>query len=459
MSNKTNKKMKRNIKRNIERNTDRNTERNTERNIDSNIDSNKDSNIDSIIDRNVNRKISRNINIDYLYCFLKNFDISSSIWVLYMVFKGMSLWQIGIVEGVYHLTSLLFEVPTGALADLLGRKKVILVGRICSALSSLLCLFGHSMWHFAIAFAISAIGQNLNSGSEEALVYDSMKQSGQENKYLKVNSRLNVIIEIAQGIATVLGGVIAEYSFAWCYIISVVIALIALLPALLFVEPDIMREPKEDSLKNTVVRTSKKKIPVVSIVREHFKISFAIIRSDSGLRRILLYYPMVFTFHTIVFFYGQEFFSTLGMNKIEISMIMLFASIISILGAISSEKFLFLFGHNAKYVASTLMGIGIIVLSRYSLIVSILAFAIINYANAVLYPIQSLAVNELIPSKQRATIISVNSMMFSILMVVLFPICGFIADKRDLHFVFLVLGILQLVIMLGINRNRRKASY
>ncbi|MHB8127887.1 MAG: MFS transporter [Mobilitalea sp.] len=414
-------------------------------------------NINSNIDSKINSNISRNIKTDYIYCFFKNFDISNSIWVLYLVYKGMSLWQIGIVEGIYHLTSFLFEVPTGALADLLGRKKAILVGRICSALSSILCLFGHNMWHFALAFAISAIGQNLNSGSEEALVYDSMKQSGQENRYIKVNSRLNVIIEIAQGTATVLGGVIAEYSFAWCYIISVIIALIALVPAVLFTEPDINGESKKDDLENSIVRIQlKNKINVISVLKEHFRISITIIRSDTKLRNILLYYPMVFTFHTIVFFYGQEFFSSLGLNKIEISMIMLLASGISLLGAITSERFLLFFDHKAKYVASTIMGIGIIVMSRHNLIVSVIAFAIINYANAVLYPIQSQAINELIPSKQRATIISVNSMIFSILMFVLFPLCGFIADKSDLHFVFLGLGILQLLIMLSINRKNRK---
>ncbi len=405
----------------------------------------------------MNKKVNRNIRIDYIYCFFKNFDISSSIWVLYMVFKGMSLWQIGIVEGIYHLTSFIFEVPTGAMADLLGRKKVILVGRICSAVSSILCLFGHNMLHFAVAFAISAIGQNLNSGSEEALVYDSMKQIGQENKYLKVNSRLNVIIEIAQGTATVIGGIIAEYSFALCYIISVVVAIIALVPAVLFVEPDIKGDSSKDNVeKSKDIISLKNKLNVFAIVKDHFRISIEIIRCDSKLRKILLYYPMVFTFHTIVFFYGQEFFSSLGMNKIEISMIMLFASVVSLMGAITSEIFLSIFGDRAKYVASTLMGIGIIVMSRHNLIISVITFAIINYANAVLYPIQSQAVNELIPSKQRATIISVNSMMFSIFMFVLFPICGFIADKNDLHFVFMILGVFQLLIMLGINRKEVK---
>ena len=49
--------------------------------------------------------IKRNVKIDYVYSFMKNFDISSAIWVLYMVHKGLPLWQIGIVEGIFHLTS------------------------------------------------------------------------------------------------------------------------------------------------------------------------------------------------------------------------------------------------------------------------------------------------------------------------------------------------------------------
>lgn len=407
----------------------------------------------------MNQKLMRNIRIDYVYCFLKNFDISSSIWVLYMVYKGLSLWQIGIVEGIFHLTSFLFELPTGAMADLFGRKKVIMAGRICSALSSILCLFGNSMWHFAFAFAISAIGYNLNSGSEEALIYDSMKLSGRESKYLKVNSRLNVIIEIARGMAIVIGGIIAEYSYSMSYIISVIIAILAMAPAILFVEPVLKIEELsgKDSINDS--RNLLSFIRGKNITRDiknHFKISAEIIRSDPKLRKILLYYPMVFTFYTIVFFYGQEYFSLLGMNKIEISIIMLLASVMSCIGAISSEKFLGKFGKQGKYIASSLIGTGIIVMSSNILIVSVIAFAIISYANAVLYPIQSQSINELIPSKHRATIISVDSMIFSMMMIVLFPICGLVADYRDLPAVFLILGILQLLIMVVINRKSKK---
>ena len=69
-------------------------------------------------------------------------------------------------------------------------------------------LFCNSFLGFAIAFVISAISYNLNSGSEEALVYDSLKVIGEEEKYLKINGNLNFIIEVAQGIAVLVGGIL-----------------------------------------------------------------------------------------------------------------------------------------------------------------------------------------------------------------------------------------------------------
>ncbi|MFR1370855.1 MAG: hypothetical protein ACLSA0_11935 [Eisenbergiella massiliensis] len=55
--------------------------------------------------------IYRNIPLDYIFTFLKNLDMSTSVWVLYLAFKGMNLWQIGILEGVYHITSMICEIP------------------------------------------------------------------------------------------------------------------------------------------------------------------------------------------------------------------------------------------------------------------------------------------------------------------------------------------------------------
>lgn len=70
-----------------------------------------------------------------------------------------------------------------------------------------------------------------------------------------------------------------------------------------------------------------------------------------------------------------------------------------------------------------------------------------NFSNSVLYPIQSTSLNELIPSEQRATIISISSMIFSLSMIIFFPLCGFIADMLNLHITFTILGIIQIILI------------
>jgi len=69
------------------------------------------------------KKLKRNIPLDYISIFIERLNMQSLIWVLYLAYCGMNLGQIGILEGIYHVTSMIFEIPSGAIADLLGRKK------------------------------------------------------------------------------------------------------------------------------------------------------------------------------------------------------------------------------------------------------------------------------------------------------------------------------------------------
>ena len=87
------------------------------------------------------KKLKRNIGLDYISVFIQNMNMQSSIWVLYLAYCGMNLGQIGILEGVYHITSMVFEIPSGAMADLLGRKKSMVISRILVAVSCLLCFY------------------------------------------------------------------------------------------------------------------------------------------------------------------------------------------------------------------------------------------------------------------------------------------------------------------------------
>lgn len=391
-------------------------------------------------EKNLNRKskrvsLGRNIACEYFYAFINNLNMSSSIWVLYLAYCGMNLTQIGLLEGIYHITSFIFEIPSGAIADLLGRKKTVIVGRICLAISSVLMICQQSFMGFALSFLIQALGNNFNSGAEEALVYDTMKALGREAEYMKINGRINTLVEVSQAIATVVGGILAEYSYFLCYSVCVLIAVVSILPALLMIEPKLKREKEE-------------KASVWQQVRNHFATCFHIMMTEKRFVKLIVFYEIVFCGYCVLFFYSQQYFYELGLNKIQISIIMLFAGICSCIGALCSE-WLYRKLHNKIIILSVLgITIGIIGFGPKHLVLAIICIMAASLCNAVLYPVRSNSMNELIPSEQRATLISVDSVMFSVFMLLCFPIAGVLADIAGLAAAFLGIGVVITMVSL-----------
>lgn len=385
-------------------------------------------------------KVRRNIKLEYIMRFVEYFSVTEAIWVLYLAYKGLSFAEIGILEGIFHITSLLSEVPSGAMADLLGRKKTIILGRICSMLSAGLMLAATQEWNFAIAFIFSAWGYNLLSGSEEALVYDSFLYLGEEKNYYKVNSRLEVIIEIAQGISTFIGGILAEQSFAYCYIGELIIVAISIVPCFMMEEPVLEERKKQERVT----------------WKEHFVTSFRVLKDSPQVTKILLFFSLAFTFYTSVYFYSQQYFLEHGLNKVQISTIMLAAGGISCLGAIFSERFVKWLEERTKYIAAGFVGIGITGMFLGNVLVAVSCFMEMSFFNALLYPLQSASLNKLTPSGQRATIISVGSMVTSVFMILLFPAMGWIADQSNLEWTFLLTGNIEIIVLisLGILKKR-----
>ena len=372
-------------------------------------------------------RLKRNIGLDYISTFITNLNMQSSIWVLYLAYCGLSLVEIGLLEGIYHATTILCEVPSGAAADLLGRKRSMILSRICIAVSCMIMLFSRSFGLFALSFIVQALGNNFNSGSEEALVYDSMKYIGQEEQYMRVCGRLNVILEISQGIATVAGGILAEYSYFWCYGACVDIAVLSLTAVIFLTEA-----PREQQRMEQAT--------VGGLIASHFRESFRILRSDIRILRIIVYYSVVFAAWTLLFFYSQQYYFERGYNKIQISLILLVVSAASCLGAVMSEKVYHRFRKKIVIIGTIVIAAAFLCYGFGKIVVSVIAFSAAGFFNSALYPVQSDSLNQLIPSEQRATLISVSSLFFSVAMIIMFPLAGAMADHMGLTAVFGYIG-------------------
>ena len=374
-------------------------------------------------------KIRKNIKNEYIYKFFSAFDITSAIWVLYLGYKGMSLVEIGLLEGIFHVTGFLSEIPTGALADLFGRRRIMIIGRLTSLISAIIMLFSNSFLGFAIGFILSAWGHNLNSGSEEALVYDTLKVLKREDEYLKINGRINLIIEISQGLAVFIGGLLSQISFSISYITAIVIGIFSLTISFNFIEVDIREEHEER----------------VTLI-DHFKTSINILKNNGRLLNILIFFPIIYTFSAIIYFYGQQFLSDAGYSRASISIIFLFNGVLSSIGAILSNKVYNKFKSMGWLLISMIISLSIILIGYSSGGISIVIFLVVGFLTSILQPISSKLINSMVESKQRATIISVESMFYSLMMIILFPVCGLIGDKFSLEISFRFVGIIGVLI-------------
>jgi MFS family permease len=381
----------------------------------------------------IENKLNRNISASYVYNFLLQLNITSAIWVLYLAFKGMSLIEIGMLESIYHIAGLIAELPSGAIADLYGKKFSVVLGRIVSVVSCILMIISNSFWEFAIAFALSSSAMSLNSGAAEALIYDSLKELGEEDKYKKIWGNLASVMSAAQGIAVLLGGILSEKKFLYAYLVGLIIQTGALVSSLYFSEPSLHKRAEKyqgNPLVNQIITSVK------------------VLKGRRMVLYLILFSALAGSLQTTVFFYSQKYLSDLSYSKTFIAIMCAFGSFVE---AVSS-KYAYKLERVLK-LKGTLIGIATInILSLTGLAImeslSVVFFLLISITGGIGFTIFSDYINSRIPSEYRATILSFDSFSFSIFMICVFPLFGVLAEKISFSVTFGIIALLYIPVMI-----------
>ena len=192
--------------------------------------------------------IKRQLGLLYISNFLFNIHIAGAAWVLLLVSDGYSLIQVGFAETVFHIVSLMAEIPSGMFADVFGRKKSLLLSCIMSMFSSLVRGFVPGFAAVCISVGFSALSYNFISGSDSALAYDSLLEEGQESKYDKYISTQTAIYRISNGIATLFAGVAVIMGNRNAQILSLGISAVNMVFLLFLRENKVILKKSGDSL-------------------------------------------------------------------------------------------------------------------------------------------------------------------------------------------------------------------
>lgn len=373
-------------------------------------------------------ELSSNVKKNYFFIFISRFDLTHGIWMLYLASKGLSLFQIGLMETIYHISSFLMEIPTGAIADIFGRKTSRLLGRIVSVASVLVMIYGTNIYAFAFSFFLTALSNNLESGAGDALIYDSLKQLNIEDTYLKVCGRNELFYQMTKTLSLLVGSYIATLSYTGVYKAALIVSVVSVFQALSFIEPDIGRVEKKENLWLTFIN--------------QLKSSFSVLSGNKKLVEMIVALEIFSTFYTTEFFYMQNRLKSLGHTEFEIGIILAIGALMAAIGATQTYKL------EARFKLKGILKIVslIAIVAFWGMTIESYekyAFILLSGTEGVLFVVISDYVNKRIPSDRRATILSFQSMIFSLFMILLFPICGLIGDYYSLNLAFILIAIIS----------------
>ncbi len=143
------------------------------------------------------------------------------------------------LSGLYYITVFVLEVPSGYLSDRLGRKPTLLFGAGFALLAAMLFLLATDWWVFVAANMALAASIAMQSGSDTALHYDALKSLGREHEYQAREARAESWGMISLATACLLGGVLGSLDLRLAYGLSACGALVAIMLLLRMQEPPV----------------------------------------------------------------------------------------------------------------------------------------------------------------------------------------------------------------------------
>ncbi len=141
------------------------------------------------------------------YGFLKNLQFFDPFLIFFFRENGLSFLQIGLLFSIREITNNLLEIPSGIIADAMGRKRSMILSFLAYIVSFIGFTFASNFFFFAVAMLFFAGGEAFRSGTHKAMIMEYLKRTGQQDKkadfyggtraWAEIGSSLSALIAIA----------------------------------------------------------------------------------------------------------------------------------------------------------------------------------------------------------------------------------------------------------------------
>ncbi len=362
----------------------------------------------------------------YAFKFLSEFFLIVPVLIPYYVFNRLNATQIFTVQAAYHAAVLLFEIPSGYLGDVIGRKKTLVLGSAFFPLGIALYAFTGSFVTFVLAEVSLAVANSMRSGCDSALMYDTLAELGSESDYRKFEGRSFLFTRVGTAAAAVAGGLLAMQSLRLPFYVNIATYSFMLPIALALIEP---------ARKKRLARN-----PFLDIVR----ISARCFR-HSRLRGLMLMAALVQSASVIGVWAYFLYFRSLHISVAVVGGLFAVFQLASALGAFRAHGLAHRLGERTSFGILLLIGVVFVALGMVPARPMVALIVTSAFLWGFGWPVFMDAFNRLTTSEIRATVLSVASMCASVAFIVLSPLFGKLVDAVGLSRALIVLGAAYLI--------------
>ena len=154
---------------------------------------------------------ARTLTVFRLYQLFNGIIFTGPIWAVFLLSRGLSLTQFGLVEACLHVGMLIAQVPTGALADALGRRRLLVAAGFFTAVAELGYVYAPGFGLICLAGAVHGVAFALRTGADEAYLFDSLAHDDAQAQFPRMLGGLWAVFQFAGAISFMAGGLIATY--------------------------------------------------------------------------------------------------------------------------------------------------------------------------------------------------------------------------------------------------------
>ncbi len=414
--------------------------------------------------------LDRNIVKFGLYGFLKNLKFFEPFFYLYLLSIGLNYFQIGIVLSVREVSGYVFEIPTGVIADVWGRRRSMLLCFVFYGVSFATYYISHTFWLLVPASVFFGLGEAFRLGTHKAIIFDYLDDRGIGHVRTRIYGFTRSVALLGSAVSAVGAGavVLLTENYHAIFLFSIFPYFLAFCLVLTYPRSahdcaatgrkDLWTEVKKHSL-DSLRRLKKVKDLRVSLINSAiydgaFKASRDYIQ------------PLIQGF-----ILGAAALSFTGDVQSEGTVLISgFYLIIFLAGATASQKahkFETLFGNvekplNILFLLNIAAFAGVGITAGGSLVAVIVIFVLLFIFKNLRRPILLDYLTGHIEPGRRATMLSIESQLRSLSVVLLAPVLGLVADTFTIGTMFLALAVVLAILhvmLLRFNMNNNLQNH